>query len=79
MTESLFARLVFPVPFDREFHYRIPDLLAGTVRPGMRLSAPFGKQGVVSGWCVGLSESGDPGIGEGKGVAWVLDDPPPLG
>ncbi|OHB76152.1 MAG: primosomal protein N' [Planctomycetes bacterium RBG_16_59_8] len=76
MTESLFARLVFPVPFDREFHYRIPDLLAGTVRPGMRLSAPFGKQGVVSGWCVGLSESVDPGIGEVKEIASVLDDLP---
>ena len=41
---TVFAEVVFPVPVDRAFHYRIPESLGARVRPGCRVLAPFGRR-----------------------------------
>ncbi len=38
----MFCKIAFDVPLDRDFDYRIPEELANKIRPGMRVTAPFG-------------------------------------
>ncbi len=48
---TMFACVVFPLPLDQEFTYRVPDELQGTVAPGSIVAAPFRnslKTGFVS-------------------------------
>ena len=39
----MFCQVAFDVPLDRTFDYRVPDELVGKIRPGMRVTAPFGR------------------------------------
>ncbi len=39
----MFCKVAFNVPLDRDFDYRVPDELAAQLRPGMRVTAPFGR------------------------------------
>lgn len=39
----MFCKVAFDVPLDRDFDYRVPDELADKIRPGMRVTAPFGR------------------------------------
>ncbi len=39
----MFCKVAFDVPLDRDFDYRIPEELADEIRPGMRVTAPFGR------------------------------------
>ena len=39
----MFCKVAFDVPLDRDFDYRIPEELADKIRPGMRVTAPFGR------------------------------------
>jgi primosomal protein N' (replication factor Y) len=54
--EPQFAEVVIPVPLRRTFTYRIPDSLAGLVRPGRRVTVPFGRRS-AQGFVVSLSDS----------------------
>jgi primosomal protein N' (replication factor Y) len=38
------AEVVFSIPLERAFHYLIPPSLEGSLRPGMRVVAPFGPR-----------------------------------
>ena len=38
----MFCKVVFDVPLDRDFDYRVPAELENSVRPGVRVTAPFG-------------------------------------
>ena len=38
----MFCKVVFDVPLDRDFDYRIPPELEAKVQPGVRVTAPFG-------------------------------------
>ncbi len=38
----MFCKVAFDVPLDRDFDYRVPEELADKIRPGMRVTAPFG-------------------------------------
>ena len=40
----MFCKVAFDVPLDRDFDYRVPDEMAQKIRPGMRVTAPFGRQ-----------------------------------
>ena len=39
----MFCKVVFDVPLDRDFDYTVPEDLAPLVRPGVRVTAPFGR------------------------------------
>ncbi|MBR2082616.1 MAG: primosomal protein N' [Elusimicrobiaceae bacterium] len=38
----MFCKVVFDVPLDRDFDYTVPNELSEWVRPGIRITAPFG-------------------------------------
>lgn len=50
------AEVAFPIPLRRVFDYRIPAELDGTVRPGHRVWAPFGKRAKQMGIVLRLHE-----------------------
>ena len=51
-----FAEVAVPLPLRRLFTYRVPDALAGSLLPGMRVRVPFGKK-ARDGYCVRLVPS----------------------
>src|SRR5213593_1426798 len=53
-----FARVAFALPLRQTFTYRIPDELAGRVRPGVEVQAPF-RGRPRRGFVVGLTERGE--------------------
>lgn len=56
LSDVLCAEVVFNLPVEKPFLYRIPDELRGQLQAGQRVHAPFGRgnQSQV-GYCVGLS------------------------
>jgi hypothetical protein len=52
----LLAEVAFPIPLPRVFDYRIPEELEGTVRPGHRVWAPFGRRAKQMGMVLRLHE-----------------------
>lgn len=56
--KELYARVVFDLPVNKSYHYRVPKPLRKAIRPGCRVRVQFGRK-VVSGYCVGLDETPD--------------------
>lgn len=58
--DVLCAEIVFNIPVEQSYFYRIPDELRGHLLPGQRVMVPFGRgnQSQV-GYCVGLTRPGD--------------------
>ncbi len=54
----MIAKVVVDVAVDREFDYRVPDELAGTVKVGSRVTVSFGPRR-TQGYVVGLAEASD--------------------
>lgn len=40
----MFCKVVFDVPLDRDFDYAVPEELVQKIRPGVRVTAPFGPK-----------------------------------
>ena len=72
---TLFADVVFPLPFDRAFTYRVPDELAGRAAPGARAAAPFGPR-TMTGFIVGLRTEAPAGAPEIKDLKGLPDAAP---
>jgi len=53
-----FAEVVFPLPVDHGFTYRIPDKFSGEVMPGMRVLVPFGAR-KMTGFVITLQGQSD--------------------
>ena len=50
---------------DRTFQYRIPEMLAGTIRTGMQVEIPFGNGGKIrKGYVIGLTDQ--PAVAENR-------------
>ena len=43
----MYAEVVLPLPLDKAFHYSIPDNLKTIVKPGVRVSIPFGNKKLI--------------------------------
>jgi primosomal protein N' (replication factor Y) len=57
LTDVVCAEVVFNIPVDQTFLYRVPDELRGHVQAGQRVKAPFGRGNQVQvGYCVGLAK-----------------------
>ena len=54
----MIAKVVVDVAVDREFDYRVPDELAGTVKVGSRVAVSFGPRR-TQGYVVSLAEASD--------------------
>ncbi len=70
MNLSSTCSVVFPIPVDRVFTYHVPESLAGVIRPGFRVLAPFGRK-KITGFVIGSSDSVPPG--HARAVTEVLD------
>lgn len=71
-----YAEIVFPIPLDRRFHYRIPESLAGQIDIGMLVGVNFNNRTAI-GYCVGLTDILPPGISEKwiKPIEKILVEP----
>ncbi len=64
---------------DRTFQYRIPESLAGKVRPGMPVDVPFGKGNrITRGWVVGVTDTPEVNEERIKDVADVAEEGLPI-
>lgn len=72
---TVFAKVVFPLPVDRTFHYRVPESLLDRVRPGCRVLAPFGRR-TMTGFVVAVVAEEPAGTFDLKDVKDVLDAEP---
>lgn len=52
----MFAEVIFPLPFDRRFTYRIPVEMQSMLIPGMRVTAPFERR-LMTGFVRVIKES----------------------
>jgi primosomal protein N' (replication factor Y) len=72
---TVFAEVVFPLPVDRSFQYRVPEILLPVIRPGCRVAAPFGRR-MLTGFVVAVVEGPPAGGFELKDIHEVLDKTP---
>ena len=70
------VEVAIPVPLDRTFTYRVPAPLRDRAEVGRRVVVPFGRQGQVRGFVVGLPA--DTEVTGLKDVVEFLDDGPIL-
>jgi primosomal protein N' (replication factor Y) len=54
-----FAEVIFGVPINRVFLYKIPEKLKSLSKKGVRVFAPFGRRNLI-GYIVGLQDKADP-------------------
>jgi len=72
-----YVAVALPLGVDRTFTYALPEKLRGRLRPGQRVSVPFGKGNhMATGWAVSGQEATD--LREVKPVAEILDAAPLL-
>lgn len=75
----MFCKVAFDVPLDREFDYQIPVELADKVRPGLRITAPFGRM-LTGGLVTQVTEISDaPAHITLKNITSVVDAQPLFG
>lgn len=75
----MYCKVVFDVPLDRDFDYGVPDELREAVKPGVRVTAPFGRM-LTTGLVTAVSASTS--LCENiiiKNIACVLDPRPVFG
>jgi len=70
-----FINVVLPIPLERHFTYSVSAQEAALLRPGMRVSVPFGKSKIYTG-IVLLVHARAPEIYEAKEIHQILDDAP---
>lgn len=75
---TVFAEVVFPLPIDRTFHYRVPESLLARVGSGCRVLAPFGRR-TMTGFVVAVvsaAPAGEFDLKDVKDIKDVLDAEP---
>ena len=72
-----YAGVVFPLPLDREFDYRVPAPLVGRLKIGSRVLAPFGPRS-RQGYVVSLLDAPRHDAARTKDVSRILDEDEPL-
>ncbi len=75
----MYCKVVFDVPLDRDFDYSVPPELAARVKPGVRVTAPFGRM-LTTGLVISVSDNTSlPDNILMKDIACVLDEQPVFG
>ena len=72
---SFFADVILPIPVERLFTYRLTEEEAALLKPGMRVSVPFGKSKIYTA-LVARVHTTPPEIYEAKDIDRVLDEYP---
>ena len=75
----MFCKVVFDVPLDRDFDYRVPTELEAKIQPGVRVTAPLGRM-LTGGLVTQVTEiSGAPQGVTVKEIAHIVDEKPLFG
>lgn len=74
----MFCKVVFDVPLDRDFDYHIPPELEPLVRPGVRVTAPFGPR-LTAGLVLQVTPCCELDNIKIKDIACVVDSRPVFG
>ncbi len=74
----MFCKVVFDVPLDRDFDYAVPESLCAHVKPGIRITAPFGPL-LTTGLVVEIASQTSLPANKIKEIACVLDEKPVFG
>jgi primosomal protein N'' len=75
MTNNRFADIILPLAVRGRFTYRIPDNIAGNVRPGVMVTVQFGGRKLYSGIVCNIHDK-TPGIKNIKSVINVIEGTP---
>lgn len=67
-----FAKIALPLPQFEHFTYRVPDVMADSLSPGMLVSAPFRDQ-AATGVVLGLAAESDVAAGQVKEISAIGD------
>lgn len=70
-----FVNVVLPIPLERHFTYSITPAEASFIRPGMRVSVPFGKSKIYTALVLEVHNT-PPVVYEAKEIDQILDDVP---
>ena len=70
-----YVDVILPIPVDRLFTYIIPEDIAETLEPGLRIAVPFGKTKVYSA-IVFNTHNSPPHAYEAKSIHQIIDDTP---
>ena len=70
-----FINLVLPIPLERNFTYSVTPQEAALLKPGMRVSVPFGKSKIYTGIVLNVHTIA-PEVYEAKEIHQILDDAP---
>jgi primosomal protein N' (replication factor Y) (superfamily II helicase) len=74
MTDT-FAEVILPLPLHDRYTYRIPESLAGMVKPGMRVIVQFGARKSYSAIVTDISDTAPPDL-HIKTLTALMDDTP---
>lgn len=70
-----FINVVLPIPLERHFTYSVTSQEAALLKPGMRVSVPFGKSKIYTGIVLKVHAT-PPEVYEAKEIHQILDDAP---
>ncbi len=77
MTDNRFADIILPIAVRGRFTYRIPDNLIDKIRPGVRVTVPFGRQNLYSGIVCSIHDS-QPDVKNLRSITEVPDHVPSI-
>ena len=70
-----FINVILPIPLEKSFTYAITQAEAEFLKPGMRVSVPFGKSKIYTGLVERIHQEA-PQIYEAKEIHQILDETP---
>ena len=72
---NYFINVILPIPLEKSFTYAITQAEAGFLKPGMRVSVPFGKSKIYTALVLTIHEQA-PLAYEAKEIHQILDETP---
>jgi primosomal protein N' (replication factor Y) len=72
---TLFADLILPIPVPQLFTYRVPRVMAASIKNGARVVVPFGKSRILTGVVAQIHQK-PPNKYQAKYIAELLDEEP---
>ena len=70
-----FINVILPIPLEKSFTYAITKAEASFLKPGIRVSVPFGKTKIYTALVLEIHNSA-PVVYEAKDIHQILDDTP---
>lgn len=70
-----FINIILPIPLEKSFTYAITQAEADFLKPGMRVSVPFGKSKIYTGLVQSIHQEA-PQVYEAKEIHQILDESP---